>query len=179
MAQSIQKKDGSTIDLAGGKIHVEAVNKRIVYFEKDSKKEQRVKFKDLKQASWDDFVFQTFEIAGKTRGYYVVAQQNGKSLLVSKRTRVKSRGGFESTYTHYEMAIVDAQSAMVDALEFTDENTDKKIGERAKIIPMIETHFAGCTKLIEKTRAFESPASDTQNKTILVLLNEPTLVKCL
>ena len=176
--QSIQKKDGTTIDLTGGNIHVEAGNKRLVYFQKDSKVEQRVKFKNLNQATWGDFRFKTFDINGKLKGYYIIAENAGKTLLSSKRIRIKSRGGFESSYTHYEVVVLDAQNRILDAVSFTDENTDKKAIERGKVAPMIKNHFANCSKLVEKATAFESPPSDTQNTMILVLLNEPTFVKC-
>lgn len=177
-AQSIQKSDGTNIDVTDGKIHVEPGNKRLVYFLKDSEKEQRVKFADLKEAKWGDFVFRTFTIEGKAKGYYVVAETASKTLVAIKRMRIKSRGGFESTYTHYEVAVLDKQNKIVDELSFTDENTDKKSVERSKVIPMIQKHFADCPKLIERASAFESANSDAKNTTILVFLNDPTFVQC-
>jgi|GEM_PF-2407095 len=175
--QSIQKKDGSTVDISGGQIHVEAGNKRLAYFVKASKKAQYVKFKDLDQATWGDFKFKTFEVGGKRNGYYIIAQNAGKTLVSNKRIRVKSRGGFESTYTHYEVAVLEGQKTL-ETLSFTDENSDKKAAERSKVIPMIKAHFADCAKLMEKATAFESPSSDTKNSTILVFLNEPTWIEC-
>lgn len=171
----IEKKDGTKIEPET--IHVEPGNKRIVYFLKDSKKEMRVKFTDLKQAIWNGLVFKTFSVDGKDKGFYVIAEAGGKTLVSSKRTRIKSRGGFESTYNHYEVAVLQ-QGKIVESLSFTDENSDKKAGERAKVIPMVKGHFTQCPKLAEKVSAFESPASDTKNTTILVLLNDPVFVKC-
>ena len=178
LGQSIRKNDGTTIDVAGGEIHVEAGNKRLTYFQKDSKVAQRIKFKDLNQATWSDFKFKTFAIDGKPKGYYIIAEDGGKTLACAKRIRIKSRGGFESTYTQYEVVVLDAQNKILDAGSFTDENTDKKATERGKVIPMIKSHFAACPKLVETVTAFESPPSDTKNTTILALLNEPTIVKC-
>lgn len=175
-AQSIQKTDGTFIDVTGGQIHVEAGNKRLAYFQKESKKAQYIKFKDLDQAVWGDFLFKTFEIGGKRNGYYVVAKDGDKTLLVSKRSRNKSRGGFESTYTRYELVVLDGK--LNEQLVFTDENSDKKIEQRRNIIPMIKTHFQSCKPLIEKVTAFESPASDTSNRTVLVFLNDPVYVQC-
>ena len=109
-AQMIQKKDGSKIDVSGGTIHVEPGNKRLTYFLKDNKKEMHVKFKELNQATWGDFVFKTFVIDGKDKGFYVVAESPTKTLVTTKRVRIKSRGGFESTYTHYEVAVLDKQN---------------------------------------------------------------------
>lgn len=137
----------------------------------------RVKFSDLKQALWNGLVFKTYVIDGKDKGFYVIAESGGKTLVSSKRTRIKSRGGFESTYNHYEVAVLQ-QNNVVESLSFTDENTDKKSTERSKVIPMARTHFGQCPKLTEKLSAFESPASDTKHTTILVLLNDPVLVKC-
>lgn len=176
IGQTIQKNDGTTLEIPGGQIHVEPGNKRLAYFEKDSKKAKYVKFKDLKQAHWADFSFKTLNISGKTSGYYVMAEQDAKSLLLRKRTRIKSRGGFESTYTRYELVIWEAKSTAT--LSFTDENTAESIAERAAVIALIKSHFANCKPLIDKVTAFESSVSDTQNRTILVLLNEPTFVKC-
>lgn len=176
-AQSlIQKKDGSKI--TAETVHVEPANKRISYFLKDNKKELHVKFNDLDQASWGDFIFKTFTIEGKTKGFYVVAESKTKTLVTTKRVRIKSRGGFESTYTHYEVAVLDKQNNTLEDLSFTDENSDKKAVERSKVVPMVKTHFPDCSKLIEKVSAFESPASDTKNTTILVFLNDPVQVKC-
>lgn len=171
----IEKKDGTKIEAET--IHVEPGNKRIVYFLKDNKKEMRVKFTELKQALWNGLVFKTFTIEGKDKGFYVIAESGGKTLVSSKRTRIKSRGGFESTYNHYEVAVLQQNNA-IESLSFTDENSDKKAAERSKVIPLIQTHFGQCPKLTEKVSAFESPASDTKNTTILVLLNDPVFVQC-
>ncbi|MFT3794498.1 hypothetical protein [Flavobacterium sp.] len=177
-AQTIQKKDGSKVDVSGGTIHVEPGNKRLTYFLKDSKKAAHIKFKNFDQATWDDFIFKTFVIDGKTKGYYVVAESEGKTLASSKRTRIKSRGGFESTYNLYQVAVLDQQNKVIEELIFTDENTDKKSAERAAVLPLIKKHFAGCPKLIERASAFESPSGETKNRTILVFLDTPTYVKC-
>lgn len=177
-AQTIVKKDGTEINVSQGTIHVEPGNKRLTYFLKDSKKELHVKFKELDRANWGDFIFRTFTIDGKEKGYYVVAETASKTLVSAKRTRIKSRGGFESTYTHYEVAVLDKQNKVVEALSFTDENTDKKSAERGKVVPMISTHFHDCPKLTERAGAFESPPNDTKNTTILVFLNDPVFVKC-
>lgn len=177
-AQTIQKKDGSTIDVSGGKIHVEAGNKRLTYFLKDSKKEWHVKFKELDKAVFDDMVFKTFTIDGKAKGYYVVAESESKTLVTSKRTRIKSRGGFESTYIRYELAVLDKQNKVLEELVFTDENNEKKSAERAAVLPLIKRHFSDCPKLVERASAFESTPTDTKNNTILVFLNTPTNIKC-
>lgn len=177
-AQVIVKNDGTKIDVSQGTIHVEPGNKRLTYFLKDSKKELHVKFRELDKATWGDFVFRTFTIDGKEKGYYVVAETASKTLVSTKRTRIKSRGGFESTYTHYEVAVLDKQSKIVEELSFTDENNEKKSAERGKVIPMIQRHFSDCPKLTERATAFESPPNDTKNNTILVFLNDPVFVKC-
>lgn len=177
-AQTIQKKDGSRIDVSGGKIHIEAGNKRLTYFLKDSKKEFHVKFNELDKALFDDQLFKAFTIDGKTKGYYVIAETESKILVSTKRTRIKSRGGFESTYNHYEVAVLDKQNNILEELVFTDENTDKKSAERAQVLPMIQKHFADCPKLIERASAFESPSSETKNRTILVFLDTPTYIQC-
>lgn len=176
-AQSIQKKDGSTLDISGGQIHVEAGNKRLAYFLKDSKKTQYVKFKELDGATWNGFKFKMFEVGGKRIGFYVIGESGGKTLVANKRIRIKSRGGFESTYTRYEVAVLQGGNA-IESLSFTDENSDKKATERSKVIPMIVKHFPDCQPLIDKAKAFESTGSDTKNSTILVLLNDPIYVDC-
>jgi hypothetical protein len=178
LGQSIKKKDGGTVDVSGGQIHVEAGNKRLAYILKDSKKPQYIKFNELVEATLGDFVFRTFVIDGKEKAYYVVAQGKDKTLVTIKRTRTKSRGGFETAYTHFELAVIDKQNKALEELTFTDVNNDKQIGERGKIIPMIKSQFFDCPKLIEKISAFESPSSDTKNETILVFLNDPVYVKC-
>ncbi len=176
MGQSIEKKDGTKIDVSGGRIFVEPGNKRLIYFEKDSKKAQRIKFKDLRQAAWKDTRFATFEVEGKPDGYYILAEHGGKKLLLHKRTRVKSRGGFESAYTRY--ALIAYDNAVRSSIVFTDENTDDNIAKRASVLSWIQANFPDCAKLTERTAAFESPQSDDKHRTVLVLLNEPVYVPC-
>ena len=177
-AQLIQKKDGTKIDVSGGTIHVEPGNKRLAYLLKDSKKEMHVKFNELDQATWGDFLFRIFVIDGKNRGFYVVTESEDKVLVTTKRVRIKSRGGFESTYTHYDVAVLDKQNKILEELSFTDENNEKKSAERAQVIPLVKKYFPDCPRITERAAAFESPASDTRNNTILVLLNDPTFINC-
>lgn len=174
-AQTITLKDGSKID--ADKLHIEPGNKRVTYWLKDDPKMHKVKFSVLQQTENNGSIFRMVDIDGKPRGVYIIADANGKQLVSTKRVRIKNRGGFESTYTHYEVMVLE-QGRAVEALSFTDDNKAEKANERAKVIPMIERHFAGCPKLVERAKAFESTSADAQHKTVLVLLNEPTFVDC-
>lgn len=176
--QFIQKKDGTKITVADGSIRNEPRNKRLGYLLKDDLKEYHVSYKDLDFALYTDFLFKTFLVKKKPKGYFVLAEANGKTLVTFKQTKIKSRGGFESTYTHYEIGVLDSASNFVESLTFSDENSNSQIEERGKIIPMIKSQFPDCQKLLEKISLFESPPSDTKNTTILVFLNDPIFVKC-
>lgn len=170
-AQSlIVKKDGSRVEAES--VHIEAGNKKISYKLKDDSKTYKIKFKEVKEATWGDFIFQTLTLDSKEDGYYLMGQEQGKKLLVRKRIRIKSRGGFESNYVHHEVFVTDAQNRVIEALSFTDENNEKKAAARAKVIPMVQQHFASCKDLVQKFALFEG------GDKILVLLNEPTFTAC-
>lgn len=178
--QFIQKKDGTKIIVADGSIHIEPSNKRIGYLLKDDQKEYHVKFKELDFASYGETLFKTFTVNKKAKAFFVIAENSGKTLVLNKQKRVKSRGGFESSYVHYELGVLDASGNYVSkVLSFTNENNSNSSTEtRGKIIPMIKEQFADCPKLIEKITLFESPPTDTKNAMILVFLDTPVLVKC-
>ena len=176
--QFFQKKDGTKITVADNSIHIEPGKKRIGYLLPDSKKEMHVSYKVLDFASYGDFFFKTFPVDKKDIGFFVLAAHNGKTLLTTKRTRIKSRGGFESTYTHYDVLVIDKSNNVLENLSFTDEKNDRNTADRAKVIPMIKNHFAACKNVVEKAALFESPASDDKNLTVLVLLNDPKNIKC-
>ena len=177
--QFIQKKDGTKINVLENSIHIEPGNKRIGYLIGDNKKKMHVSYKDLDFAIYGDFLFKTFLIGKKNIGFFVVAESNGKKLLTTKRTRIKSRGGFESTYTHYDVVVLDKSDLVIESLSFTDEKNNRNTADRSKVIPMIQSHFPECKQLIEKAILFESPPSDDKNATILVFLNDPKNIKCI
>lgn len=177
--QFIQKKDGTKINVVENSIHIEPGNKRIGYLIADNKKDLHVSYKDLDLATYGDFLFKTFLIGKKNIGFFVVAESNGKTLLTTKRTRIKSRGGFESTYTHYDVLVIDKSNNVLENLSFTDEKNNRNTSDRSKVIPMIQSHFPDCKQLIEKAMLFESPPIDDKNSTILVFLNDPKNIKCM
>ncbi|HMI06562.1 MAG TPA: hypothetical protein VK528_03375 [Flavobacterium sp.] len=177
--QFIQKKDGTKIIVADGSIHIEPSSKRIGYLLKDDQKEYHVKFKELDFASYGETLFKAFTVEKKTKGFYVIAENNGKTLVLNKQKRVKSRGGFESSYVHYELGVLDAAGNYAgEILSFTNETSNTSAETRSKIIPMVKAQLADCPKLLEKIVLFESPPSDTKNTMILVFLDTPVLVKC-
>jgi hypothetical protein len=176
--QFIQKKDGTKITVADNSIHIEPGKKRIGYMLPDNKKEMHIKYKALNFATYGEFLFKTFPIDKKDIGFFVIAEHKGKTLLTTKRTRIKSRGGFESTYTHYDVLVLDKSNNVLENLSFTDEKKDRNTADRGKVIPIIQAQFQDCKNVVEKASLFESPSSDDKNLTVLVFLNDPKNIKC-
>lgn len=175
----IQKKDGTKITVDDGSIRIESSRNKIAYLMKGDQKVYRVKFKDLDYASYGGFLFKTFIVNKKVKGYFVISEHKNKVLVSSRQTRIKSRGGFESTYSFYEIAILDKEGNVVETLSFSDENSEKSIAARGQVILMIKNHFSDCSKLLERVSLFESPSTDIKKTTILAFINDPKNVNCM
>lgn len=174
----IHKKDGTKITVSDGATRIESSRKKIAYRLNGDQKVYRIKFKDLNFASYGGFLFRTFTVNKKVKGYFVLSEHNNKTLVSSRQIRTKSRGGFESTYSFYEIAVLDNESNVVQTLSFSDENSEKNIVARSQVIQMIKDHFGDCQRLLERVSLFESPSSDSKNTTILAFMNDPKNVNC-
>jgi len=174
----IQMKDGSKITVKDQSIHVSPNSKKIHYKLSDVEKEQKVKFSAVDFAKFDEHYFKIFTINKKTKGYYILAEANGKTLATIKSGKVISRGGFESVLDFYDLLVLDKENNIVEQLTFTGNNSEKSIESRSKVLSIIQTHFQDCPKLLEKAKLFESNASDTNNRMIMTFLDVPTYVSC-
>jgi len=174
----IQKKDGSKIAVLENSIHISPNHKRLYYKLPDVEKEQRLKFSAIEAARFADYYFKTFAVNKKTKGFYVLAEANGKTLATIKYGKIISRGGFESVLDFYELVVLDANSNLLTSISFSANNSDKNSKERAGVNALIQTHFPDCPKLLEKAKLFESIASDENHRMIMTFLDVPTFINC-
>lgn len=174
----IQKKDGTKTDVSNGSIYIESDRNKVAYLLKDDKKVRYVKFKDLDYASYGGILFKSFLIDKKQSGYFVISEYSGKTLVTSKQTKIKNRGGFESTYSQYKILVLNTENQIMETLSFTDTNSVTSIGNRSNVVSMIKNHFSGCSELMERVSLFESPASDLEHTIVLTFMNDPKLVNC-
>ena len=174
----IETKTGIKINPVENSIHVDANGKKIYYKLPDVAKEQKLKFSDLSTANFGDYRFKSFVINKKSKAYYVLAEDKGKTFATIKTSKVISRGGFESVLDFYELAVLDANANLLASISFSANNSEKNIKERAGVNAFIQTHFPDCPKLLEKAKLFESNASDTTNRMILTFLDVPIFVNC-
>jgi len=174
----IETKSGTKINPLENSIHIDANGKKIYYKLPDVVKEQKLKFSDLNTANFGDYRFKSFVIDKKSKAYYVLAEDKGKTLATIKTSKVISRGGFESILDFYELVVLDANSNLLASLSFSANNSDKNITERAGVNAFIEQYFPDCPKLLEKAKLFESNASDTTNRMIMTFLDIPIFIYC-
>ncbi|GEP50003.1 hypothetical protein FNO01nite_06750 [Flavobacterium noncentrifugens] len=175
---AIEMKNGTKINPVENSIHVDANGKKIYYKLPNVVKEQKLKFTDLNIANFGDYRFKSFTINKKSKSYYVLAEDKGKTLATIKISKVISRGGFESVLDFYELVVLDADSNLLASTSFSANNSDKSIQERAGVNPLIQTHFPDCPKLLEKAKLFESNSSDTNNRMIMTFLDIPVFINC-
>lgn len=175
---AIETKSGTKINPVENSIHVDANGKKIYYKLPDVAKEQKLKFSDLNTANFGDYRFKSFTINKKSKAYYVLAEDKGKTLATIKTSKVISRGGFESVLDFYELVVLDANANLLASVSFSANNSDKNSKERAGVNNFIQTHFPDCSKLLEKAKLFESNASDTNNRMIMTFLDVPIFINC-
>ena len=174
----IETKSGTKINPVENSIHVDANGKKIYYKLPDVAKEQKLKFSDLSTANFGDYRFKSFAISKKSKAYYVLAEDKGKTLATIKTSKVISRGGFESVLDFYELVVLDANANLLASISFSANNSEKNIKERAGVNAFIQTHFPDCPKLLGNAKLFESNSSDTNNRMILTFLDVPIFVNC-
>lgn len=175
---TIETKSGTKVIPIENSIHVDANGKKIYYKLPDVAKEQKLKFSDLNTANFGDYRFKSFAINKKSKAYYVLAEDKGKTLGTIKTSKVISRGGFESVLDFYELVVLDANANLLASISFSANNSDKNSKERAGVNAFIQTHFHDCPKLLEKAKLFESNSSDTNNRMIMTFLDIPIFVNC-
>lgn len=174
----IQLKDGSKIIAKEQSIHISPSNKKIYYQSSALEKKQKVKFSIVDFAKFEDYYFKIFTINKKTKGFYILAEANDKKLVAIKYGKVISRGGFESVLDFYELAVLNKENNIVENLTFTGNNSEKSIESRSKVQALIQNHFSGCPKLLEKAKLFESNPSDVNNRMIMTFLDVPVIINC-
>ena len=174
----IETKTGTKINPVENSIHVDANGKKIYYKLPDVVKEQKIKFSDLNTANFGDYRFKSFVINKKSKAYYILAEDKGKTMATIKTSKVISRGGFESVLDFYELVVLDENANLLASISFSANNSEKNIKERAGVNAFIQTHFPDCSKLLEKAKLFESNSSDTNNRMIMPFLDVPVFVNC-
>ncbi len=174
----IEKIDGTKINVVEGSIKVEPASNRLSYSTPNEEKRSRIKYKNLSKAVYKDNVMQTFDVKGKRRAFFILADADGKKLGVLPTKRSVSKGGFEVPYKRYEFVIADKNDKVVESLIFTDVNSPQHISLRNQASELISQHFADCPNLIERLKTFENSDTNIENGQVLEMLDNPYHMSC-
>lgn len=174
----IETIDGKKINVVEGSIKVEPASKRLSYSIPNEEKRGKIKYKVLSKAVYKDNVIQTFDVDGKRRAFFILANSDGKKLGVLPTKRSVSKGGFEVPYKRYEFVIADKNDKVLESLVFTDVNSPQHISLRNQASELIIQHFADCPNLIERLKTFENSATNVRNGQVLEMLDNPYHISC-
>ncbi|HEX8269249.1 MAG TPA: hypothetical protein VF581_05100 [Flavobacterium sp.] len=173
----IQTKEGNKITVVEGSIRVEPGNNRLTYKLPDVLKTKKIKYKDLSTASYKDRNFRTVEKDGKTRGYFIMADANGKQLGVLPAKRIVNKGGFDVPYKRYELAIIGKDNT-VETLVFTDVNNPKNIALREQARNLIIQQFGDCPTILERLKSFQNTDKKLEHSDVAKFLDDPYQIIC-
>lgn len=174
----IQTKSGTTVNAVEGSIRVDVRNKRLLYKLPNIDKRKKIKIKEVVSASYKDHQFQTFDVDGKRRGFFILANDNGKRLGAISSRRSVSKGGFEVPYNRYELAVIDSAGKVIEYLSFTDVNNSNNIAIRQTAGTIVRSNFRDCPNVLERLRTFENTESKVQNGAIAELIDKPYSIHC-
>ena len=174
----IQKNDGTKIQFIKGTLRVEPVNKRLTYKVGNEKKALKIKYKDLDHASFEGFLFKTFQVSNIRKGYYLLAEDSQKTLAVISRKRTSNSGGFDSVHTRYEMVLFGKDKKIIEELSFTDNKSEKNAQFRTRAKAIIKENFSSCPKVMERLYAVNETNKKLENGDVLNFLNKPIYISC-
>ncbi|MFD1603201.1 hypothetical protein ACFSJW_18895 [Flavobacterium artemisiae] len=176
----ILKKDGTKIEISDKFNDFEIINidKRISYVIPGKTWEKYITYKDLDYASFGQYVFKSFIIEKKQKGYFVLAEDVDKRLvcLVTSVTTQQGKSLY-STITYYDILVLDLNNNIIETLDF--KGTNKSLGHvelRKKVPELIKRNFKNCPKVIERMESFNT--NDEYFMDILGFFDSPVYLKC-
>jgi hypothetical protein len=176
-AQSyIQKKDGTKIPVVEGSVKVQPINNRLVY--SFGGRDFKIKYKDLDNAVFSGFLFRSFTVKNKARGYFVLAESTTKTLAAVGVPRTRQAGGFEINFVRYEINVFNTDGTLAESMTFTNEKNDKNMLLRADAAALIKSHFSACENLIQRLEAFEITNTEQQNDGVAKFVDSKVYTSC-
>ena len=174
----IQTKNGKSIVVVEGSIKVEPGNKKLRYKLASEPKAKKIKFKDIVSATYKEHYFRTVTIDGKVRGFFIMADLNGKQLGVNSRKRIVNKGGFDVPYQSIEMVVIEKDNSVSNYSVFTDVVNQKNNVLRGKAKTILIEQFSDCPNLIERLNTFAAADITVENLDIVKLFDNPYLTSC-
>lgn len=176
----ILKKDGTKIEISDKFTDFQVINidKRISYVVPGKTWEKYITYKDLDYASFGQYVFKSFKVKKKQKGYFVLADDVDKRLvcLVTAVTTKQGKSLY-STITYYDVLVLDLGDNIIETLYFkgTSKSADN-VGLRKKVPELIKRNFQNCPKVIERMESFNT--NDEYFMDILSFFDSPVYLKC-
>ncbi|HEX8563980.1 MAG TPA: hypothetical protein VF676_13470 [Flavobacterium sp.] len=174
----IQKNDGTKRTIAKGSLHVSPANRAVFYQVPTSIEPISISYKDLDFARDGDRMFKVAMAGKKRRGFYILADRDGNQLgaLFTRRHAIK--GGFESPYIHYELAVIDSNGKVTKSMTFTDVNNEKNKNLRKEAISFMTANFPDCPNLRERLKLFSDLNDPDLNEALKAFFMDPYMTMC-
>ncbi|MFB9080252.1 hypothetical protein ACFFLS_11820 [Flavobacterium procerum] len=176
----ILKKDGTKIEISDkfNDFGIINIDKRISYVIPGKTWEKYITYKDLDYASFGQYVFKSFIIKKKQKGYFVLADDVDKRLVCLVTTVTTKQGkSLYSTITYYDILVLDLNNNIIETLYF--KGTSKSLDHvelRKKVPELIKRNFKNCPKVIERMESFNT--NDEYFMDILGFFDSPVYLKC-
>ncbi len=174
----IVSTDGKKTIIRDDKVEIILIDKRISYTEVGKTWEKYIRYKDLDYAIIGSHYLKSYRLyKNKPEIYFVLTEQDDKTLISSVVTVTSTSGHYSSSRTYYEINVIDSKNKIIEGLSFTDKNSKDQVELRLKIAPLIKKHFPNCTRLLDNLDEFESTDKE-DNTMILGFFNSQDYVKC-
>jgi hypothetical protein len=172
----ILKKDGTKIQISDkfNDFNIINIDKRVSFVLPGKTWEKYVTYKDLDYASFGPYLFKSFLIKNRNRGYFILADAVDKRLVSLVTTVVTTQGSMSSTSVYYEVLILDLNDNIIDSMSFTESRGSTE--ERKKVPEFIKSNFKNCPELIERLQSFVT--NDEYYLGIGGFFNTPIYLKC-
>ena len=176
----IFKKDGTKIAITDDfyAIDIIDIDKRVSYVIPGKTWEKYVTYKDLNYASFGPYVFKSFLIKNRHKGYFVLADDVDRRLVCLVTTVTSTQGkSLSSTITFYDILVLDLNDNIIESLDFKGTNRGETNVELRKKVPeFIKRNFKNCPKVIERMESFNT--NDEYFMGILGFFDSPIYLKC-
>ena len=154
------------------------IDKRITYVLPGKSWEKYVKFEDLNYAVVGPSLLKSFKLDKKKKSdvYFVYGEKKDKKLIGIAISISVSHGDLTTSYTTYELYVIDNDDMILDKVITQSGNSKWKIDERKKIAPMIKNHFSDCSAIM--LNILNSEKEDEKSKSVLDFFNDTSYINC-
>lgn len=176
----IFKKDGTKIPISDdfNAIDIIDIDKRVSYVIPGKTWEKYITYKDLNYASFGPYIFKSFLIKNRHKGYFVLVDDIDKRLVCLVTTVTTQQGkSLSSTITFYDILVLDLNDNIIESIDFKGTNRGEKNVELRRQVPeFIKRNFKNCPQVIERMESFIT--NDEYFMGILGFFDSPIYLKC-